>query len=262
MADTYTHGHHASVLRSHTWRTIANSAQYLEQHLRPGTTMLDVGCGPGTITADFANRIVPGTIIGIDQGEDVIEQAQEQHGNVATFAVGDVYALDFPNDTFDLVHAHQVLQHLTDPVAALREMRRVAKPGGIVAARDSDYGIFVWAPDDDRLTRWLDIYHQVARRNGAEPDAGRYLKQWARAAGFTDVNFTTSTWTFSSDDDRAFWGGMWADRILESAIAPQAIEYGICEHTELQGISAAFREWTDNPDATFIVPHCEIIARA
>ena len=262
MADTYTHGHHASVLRSHSWRTVENSAAHLLAHLHQGSRLLDVGCGPGTITADLAARVAPGEVIGIDQGSDVIAQAQHDFGTSASFLTGDVYALEFATDSFDIVHAHQVLQHLTDPIAALREMRRVAKPGGIVAARDSDYGMFVWAPDDPRLTRWLDIYHQVAQRNDAEPDAGRYLKQWAHAAGFTDVTFTSSTWTFSCEEDRSFWGGMWADRILQSAITTQAIDYGICDRAELEGISTAFREWTNNADGTFVVPHCEIIAIA
>ena len=266
MADTYTHGHHASVLKSHSWRTVENSAAYFADHLRPGSIVLDVGCGPGNLTADIAAHVAPGQVVGIDAGTEVIAQASTEFGASAKFpvefSVGDVYALDFADDFFDIVHAHQVLQHLTDPVAALKEMRRVTRPGGIVAARDSDYAMFTWAPDNEHLTRWLEIYRTVARHNNAEPDAGRYLLGWAHAAGFDDVTFSSSTWTFATQEDRNFWGLMWADRILESAIASQAVEYGACERAELQTISEAFREWTANPDATFIVPHCEIIARA
>ena len=266
MADTYTHGHHPSVLKSHTWRTVKNSAAYLSEHLRPGSIVLDVGCGPGNLTADIAAHVAPGQVVGIDAGTEVIAQASTEFGASAKFpvefSVGDVYALDFADDFFDIVHAHQVLQHLTDPVAALKEMKRVTRPGGMVAARDSDYAMFTWAPDNEHLTRWLEIYRKVARHNNAEPDAGRYLLGWAHAAGFDDVTFSSSTWTFATQEDRDFWGLMWADRILESAIASQAIEYGVCERAELQIISEAFREWTANPDATFIVPHCEIIARA
>jgi hypothetical protein len=56
---TYTHGHHESVLRSHAWRTVENSAAYLVPHLRPGLSLLDVGSGPGTITVDLAERLAP-----------------------------------------------------------------------------------------------------------------------------------------------------------------------------------------------------------
>src|SRR3712207_1674237 len=128
----YTHGHHASVLASHRWRTAENSAAYLLPHLRPGLDLLDVGCGPGTITADLAARVAPGRVLGIDRAEGVLDEAREA-GSAATFEVGDVYALDLPDDSFDVVHAHQVLQHLSDPVAALREMARVCRRGGLVA---------------------------------------------------------------------------------------------------------------------------------
>ena len=149
---TYTHGHHESVLRSHKWRTVDNSAAYLAPHLATGISVLDLGCGPGTITADIGRRVAPGRVLGIDASANVIEEARRDAGggpNVE-FSVGDLYALHTDDDTFDIVHAHQVLQHLPDPVAALREMKRVCKPGGLVAARDGDYGAFRWYPTRPR----------------------------------------------------------------------------------------------------------------
>ncbi len=261
--DTYTHGHHESVLRSHRWRTAENSAAYLLPHLRAGQDLLDVGCGPGNITLDLAARVAPGRVVGIDAALDVIETASEasDRPEQVTFAVGDVYALDAADASFDVVHAHQVLQHLTDPVAALREMRRVLRPGGVVAVRDSDYASFTWAPDSPEIVRWNELYHQIARRNRAEPDAGRYLLGWAHAAGFTDVTTTSSTWTFADPDSRAWWGGVWADRVTQSAFATQAIAYGYSDLAELETIAAAFRRWADSPDGFFLVPHCEILAR-
>jgi 2-polyprenyl-3-methyl-5-hydroxy-6-metoxy-1,4-benzoquinol methylase len=140
---TYTHGHDESVLRSHKWRTVENSAAYLAPYLVPGSTVLDVGCGPGTITADIAQRVAPGRVLGIDAEADVIADSRRNAPALDNleFAVGDVYALD---GQFDVVHAHQVLQHLPDPTGALRAMKSACKPGGIVAARDSDYGGFRW----------------------------------------------------------------------------------------------------------------------
>lgn len=261
--DTYTHGHHASVLRSHTWRTAENSAGYLLPHLRPGLEVLDVGCGPGTITADLGRLVAPGRVVGIDRSDDVLAQATEAAAGVdgVTFAVGDVYALDADGDTFDVVHAHQVLQHLSDPVAALHEMRRVCRPDGVVAVRDSDYGAFTWAPADPVLDRWLDLYGRVARSNGAEPDAGRHLKGWALAAGFAEVRASASVWCFSDDEDRAWWGGLWADRIRESDLARQAVERGMATSLDLDGYADAFRRWAASPDGWFVVLHGEVLAR-
>ena len=101
----------------------------------PGQRLLDVGCGPGTVTIDLAARVAPGEVVGLDRSAVVVEMRTRGRGrrpapcNV-TFEAGDVYALPYDDDAFDVVHAHQVLQHLTDPVAALREMRRVTRPGG------------------------------------------------------------------------------------------------------------------------------------
>src|SRR5262245_50690615 len=160
--DVYTHGHHESVLRSHRWRTAENSAGYLLPHLKPDMRILDVGCGPGTITAGLAGYVPQGHVTGIDAVPGIVEQARDltrDHGNLE-FTTGDVYALDYPDDTFGVVHAHQVLQHLSDPVRALREMRRVTKPGGLVAARDGDYGAMVWYPGLPVLDGWLALYRK------------------------------------------------------------------------------------------------------
>ena len=195
--DRYTHGHHESVLRSHAWRTAENSAGYLLDSLQPGQELLDVGCGPGTITIDLAERVAPGRVVGIDSQSEVIARADElrqrrDRANV-TFSVGDVYALRFDDARFDVVHAHQLLQHLTRPVDALKEMYRVMRPGGILGVRDSDYAGFAWAPRDPRLERWMHLYHQLTRRNGAEADAGRHLLGWVQTAGFTDAMASSST---------------------------------------------------------------------
>jgi SAM-dependent methyltransferase len=266
MGDTYTHGHHESVLRSHEWRTAENSAGYLLGHLGPGQSLLDVGSGPGTITVDLAALVAPGQVVGIDREPDVIARAsalgQERGASNLTFATGDVYALDFPDASFDVVHAHQVLQHLTDPGAALREIRRVLRPGGLLAVRDSDYGAFVWTPEDLRLDRWLELYHEITTRNGAEADAGRHLPAWVRAAGFDGIEVTSSTWTFADPESRAWWGGLWADRVLLSAFADQAVAYGLSDREELESTAAAWRHWADEPDGLFLVIHVEVLARA
>src|SRR5690242_6711172 len=112
----YTHGHAASVLRSHRTRTVENSAAYLVPELRSGRRVLDVGSGPGTITVDLAERVAPGHVTALETSEVALQhtRAEAERAGCTTidFAVGDVHALDFPSDTFDIVHAHQVLQHL------------------------------------------------------------------------------------------------------------------------------------------------------
>jgi 2-polyprenyl-3-methyl-5-hydroxy-6-metoxy-1,4-benzoquinol methylase len=265
VPDVYTHGHHESVLRSHRWRTAENSAAYLLPHLSPGLDLLDVGCGPGTITADLARLVAPGRVVGLDREEGPLvtarAEAQEAGLTNTSYVVGDVYALDFADDSFDVVHAHQVLQHLTDPVAALREMARITRPGGLIAVRDSDYAAMTWHPASEGLTRWLELYHQVACSNDAEPDAGRHLLAWAHAAGLRDVTCSAAAWCFATDEERQWWSGLWADRITGSALADQALAAGLSTDAELAGLADAWRDWGTQSDGWFAVLHGEVLAR-
>jgi SAM-dependent methyltransferase len=259
---TYTHGHAESVLRSHRARTAANSAAYLLPHLRPTDRLLDVGSGPGTITADLARLVGEVVALEIDDDAAALTRAELERQGIADadVRVGDVHALDLPDDGFDVVHAHQVLQHVADPVAALREMARVTRPGGVVAVRDSDYAAFAWYPRLPGLDRWLELYQAAARANGGEPDAGRHLLAWAHAAGLGDVTASASTWCFATPETRAWWGGMWAERVTGSALADQLLREGLADENELASIAQAWRSWAADPDGWISIPHGELLA--
>ena len=160
-----------------------------------------------------------------------------------------------------MVHAHQVLQHLSDPVAALREMARVCRPRGLVAVRDVDYGGFLAFPDDDGLARWRELYYAVHRRNGGEPDAGRRLLSWAHAAGLRDLTATTSSWCYATPTERAWWGNSWAGRATASSFAEQAVSYGLATREELEEIAAAWLRWRDSDDGWLGMLHGELLIR-
>jgi ubiquinone/menaquinone biosynthesis C-methylase UbiE len=264
IKDVYTHGHGEVVVRSHAARSAANSAAYLLPLLRSGLSLLDVGCGPGSITTDLAEAVAPGRVRGIDVTADPLASARKtaaERGVVVEFAVDDTYQLSDPDDSYDVTHAHQVLQHLSDPVRALREMRRVTRPGGVVAVRDADYAAFTWWPADERLDAWLELYRAVAQGNGAEPDAGRRLLAWAREAGFSEIRPSASVWCYATPEDRAAWGGMWAARI-HSSVGQMALERGLASEPDLAAISQAWRDWAAHPDGWFLIPHGEVLARA
>jgi len=263
VGDTYTHGHHSSVLKSHTWRTAENSAGYLLAHLDESMTMLDVGCGPATITCDLALRVQ--SVVGIEPADDILKTARataaERDADNVGFEVGSVYELDFGDDSFDVVHAHQVLQHLTDPVSAIREMVRVTKPGGLVAIRDADYHAMTWHPEPPELERWMRVYQDVARQNNAEPNASRYLIAWALKAGIDRAAITASadTWLYSTPVERVWWAGLWAERTVDSAFGKQARAYGISTEDEQKWIADGWREWARDPAGWFTVPNGELL---
>jgi SAM-dependent methyltransferase len=263
--ETYLHGHHDSVLRSHRWRTAENSAGYLLPRLSPAARVLDVGCGPGTITVDLAERVPQGEVIGIDAAGQVLELARQEadrrgRTNVR-FETGDVYRLAFADATFDVVHAHQVLQHLSDPVGALVEMRRVCRPGGLVAARDGDYGGMLWFPEDPGLAEWRTLYQRVARALGGEPDAGRRLLSWAQAAGFAVIEASGSSWCYAMPGDRTWWGQLWAERLTESPFGDRAVEHGLATRQDLSRLADAWLRWAASDDGWFLIPNGEILCQ-
>ncbi|HZQ29097.1 MAG TPA: methyltransferase domain-containing protein [Acidimicrobiales bacterium] len=258
----YTHGHHESVLRSHRWRTVENSAAYLLERLRPGLRLLDVGCGPGTITLDLAAHVAPGEVIGIDASAEVIEEARAAAaaaGGSVSFEVADVYDLPFDDGAFDVVHVHQVLHHVPDPVGALRALRRVCRPGGVVAVRETDYHAMTWAPANPALDRWMALFQAVARGNGGEPDAGRLLYGWALDAGYAEVQPSASAWCFATPEERSWWGGHWAERVTRTGLAEQAVERGLASPAELAEMAEGWRRWAGTPGGWFAVLHGEVL---
>jgi SAM-dependent methyltransferase len=227
--------------------------------------LLDFGCGPGSITVGLAEKVAPGLVSAVDVVPEVLEQgralAADRGVANLTFEVGNVYRLGFPDETFHVVYGHQVLQHLARPHDALLELRRVLKPRGIVAVRDSDYATMPFAPDDPRLDRFFAIYDAVARRNGGEPNAGRYLRGWLLEADFIDIEISTTTWTYVNQDEVENWGSSWADRVLNSNLGRQAVEYGIASRAELEGIAEAWREWTRQRSAFFALIQVAALGR-
>jgi|SRR5579859_2246332 len=263
----YTHGHHESVLRSHSWRTAENSAGYLLTSLQPNMHILDIGCGPGTITAGLAALVPEGKVTGLEYAAAVLKQAEAtckaKGVTNVEFVTGDVHALDYPDGTFDVVHAHQVLQHVGDPVQALREMKRVTKPGGFVAARDSDYSLMTWYPDVEGMMDWRNLYLRNARANGGEPDAGRRLHAWAREAGFdrSRMVVTATNWCYNTPEELAWWSNLWADRTVSSTFAKTAIDGGHASEKELNAIAEAWRRWGKEEDGWFLIVSAEILCR-
>ena len=261
----YTHGHSAAVLSAHSRRGAADSAAYLLAHLRAGMDLLDVGCGPASITADLAERVAPGRVVALDAAAGALEAARatlRERGLSEQVEVtcGDVMALPFEDASFDVVHAHQVLQHLADPVGALAEMRRVTRPGGIVAVRDAVYSAMTWFPEPAGMEQWRSVYMATARANGGEPDAGSRLLSWARAAGFADASASASTWCYATPADRAWQSQTWAQRCLTS-FGPRAVELGLADRADLEAMAQAWRQWGASEDAWFVVVHGEVLAR-
>ncbi|KAJ7608778.1 S-adenosyl-L-methionine-dependent methyltransferase [Roridomyces roridus] len=266
--EQYTHGHHQSVLRSHSSRTAQNSCAYLLPSLKPDMHVLDIGCGPGTITLDLAKLVPQGHATGVEpSSEDTLQKARDdavQAGvNNITYALADAHALHFPDASFDVVHAHQVLQHVAEPIKALREMIRVTKQGGFVAVRETDLDAMTWFPANDGVKLWHTTHDKVGRSNGGEPNAGRRLLSWALQAGLKreQVTATASTWCYTTPEELAWFSESWAERVVSSSFAESALERGFVTQEGLYSMSQGWRDWGAQADAWFTMLHGEILCK-
>jgi ubiquinone/menaquinone biosynthesis C-methylase UbiE len=262
--ETYQHGHHASVVASHVKRSAEKDAAFFLPFLNPGMRLLDVGCGPGSITIGLARRVEPGETIGIDMSASVLETARElardSGAGRLSFEVGSIYEPRFPPESFDAVFAHQVLQHLRHPVEALRQIRTLLRRGGVVGVRDVDWGSTTFFPASDGISRFLALYYELAHRNGGEPDAGRHLRRWVREAGFSETRTTVSVISYTDLAETTEWADSYAERTLRSNLAEKALEYGLATQSDLDEIAAGWRAWGRDPDAVFYFSHTEVVA--
>lgn len=257
MANTYIHGHDSSVLASHRWRGVDNSANYLISVLHDGDRLLDVGCGPGTITRDFVRFVPGGYVVALDRTPTIIEEAVG--GDTHVFGVeGDVYNLPFQDRSFDIVHAHQVLQHLGDPQRAIREMARVAKR--FVAFADADYDRMLWWPSSPSLERWMQLYQAIAAHNHVNPNIGRELSSLALYCGLFNHQVHTTTWTYATTELVHWWADSWAGRVLHSTYASEALRLGLSSQEELTTLAQGWQEWATKPGAIFVITSIAILA--
>lgn len=266
-SNVYVSDHSESVLKSHNLRTAANSAAYLLNSILPNMQICDIGCGPGSITTDLAALVPNGQVVGIDMGQDVVGKARsmaaERGIKNVRFQVGDAHALDFPDHTFDVVHCHQVLNHIAGPANALREWRRITKPGGLVACRESDFDSATHYPEIKGVTDFKDVYIKTVRSRGGEPNAGRHMIAWAREAGIdrSCITASASVWCFSSPEERGYWSKMWADRLLNSSLAKNVIDGGFATQEDINRFVQGWREWETDDDGWYTLTHGEILCR-
>ena len=227
--------------------------------------LLDVGCGPGSITLGLAEHLPLGEVIGVDLSRETLAQATreaEARGiRNLRYEVANIYALPFEADQFDVVYAHQVIQHLPERPEALRQMLRVCKQGGRIAIREVDWGTVGYWPEDPRIDRFIEVNQEAWRRLGGEPHMGRELRALFNEAGLVDSRFTAAVWCYSTLDECIAWGDAYADRLLTSSMGERPVEAGLATRSEIEEMASAFREWARKPDAFWMFTHVAALGR-
>jgi SAM-dependent methyltransferase len=196
MSDTYIHGTEPSEqerLAGLNRMTNAAFIQFLK--VASGSRVLEVGSGLGILAAEVAAAAPHVDVVGVEISEAQIAAALRQGSGQArearvTFKRGDAHHLDFPDASFDLVYARYLLEHVDDPQRVLREMRRVAKPGGRVAVCENDISLLRYDPPCPAFERAWDVFARFQATLGGDGYIGRRLYRLFRTAGFTDVELS------------------------------------------------------------------------
>ncbi|MDR1807149.1 MAG: methyltransferase domain-containing protein [Propionibacteriaceae bacterium] len=255
--------HSPAVWAAYRAYTVESAAGFLLPHLKPGDSLIDLGCGEGWITRGLAQAVAPGRVVGVDLRPPLIDYARtvQPLPDNLTFMVGDLHRLDLPPASFDVAFFHQVLQRVPDPVAALQAAARLVKPGGIVASQDADYGCVGWHPATTAWPSWQRIFLALGEARGVDLRVARRLIEIAQLAGLTDIRHQASVATFPGVTGIQLYTEAWADRLTSPSFVRQAVQAKVATKAELHSLAEELKVWSRHPAAFFGLPEGELIAR-
>lgn len=246
-------------------REAAPVADFFLPHLQSGISLLDAGCGPGTITLGLAEAVDPGQTVGIDIEPSMIERAntfaKERKISNVRFQVADICALPFPDSSFDAVFTSAVLEHLSDPGRALRDLHRVVKSSGLVGVISTDWGEPLISPPNEALARFFELFEKGFNRYGGSLNRGRHLRVMMRQAGFDVIEFSASYGNSPTPETvqstvRGFVA--WMENL---PLFDEAIELGWVDRPTLDKMGDDMKKWAEHPDAFLANGRCKAIGR-
>jgi SAM-dependent methyltransferase len=259
----YSVGHRHSAVSYMARRTAERNAQFALRHFSSGRSLLDCGCGPGSITLGLARHVAPGHVIGIDLEPSQVELARANAmaagASNARFEVADVRSLPFADGQFDLVFCHTVLCHLANAEVAVSEMHRVLKPGGCIALRDIIARHCVYWPESAKLLRGEALIQKVISHSGGDPDCGLRLGGLLSAAGFSEVFMTASYDLPRTLEEKPGYFASEGDLLENSAMGDICVAQGWASKEELAEIAVEWRRLGSMPDTLFALPFGEAI---
>lgn len=260
----YTMGYSNVILETQLRATVETSAAHLLPHLNPGLRLLDFGCGPGTISLGLAEAVAPGEMHGVDMDASQIERARslaaEQGHENAVFHVGDVTDLQFEDAFFDVAHCRSVLMHVPDTAAVLSEVKRVLKPGGIIACREMICDSAFTHPDSGMLMRSWEMFADLVEADDGHPQMGKDMKTHLLEAGFADVAMSASFSVYNTPGEIASVHRLISQWLLSPEIAEAAIKYGASSEELVNDLRVAYDRWKDHPGALFAFAYGEAVA--
>jgi len=239
---------------AHAQRTAESHAAFFLPYLKPGMALLDLGCGPGSITVGLAARVAPGPTTGVD-----LEPGLPAGADGVTLIQADVNHLPLPTAGFDAIFICALLQHLSDPLPALREARRVARPGAVIGVADIDTAASVIEPADP----WLAMSFEVsARLRAGSPQTGRRLRGLLHEAGFRRCTARARAFHHGDPTETKALADFNESWYATPEIVERIVARGLATAEEAAAMSAAWAAWGRQPGAFFAGFWCEAIAWA
>lgn len=236
-------------------RTVENGNQNLLKYLKPGLTVLDVGCGTGAITRSIAEKTGPtGRVLGIDPNQNLIDQARLNAEDVPglDFQPGDVYTWDTA-ERFDLVTCARTLQWLAQPDAALRNLKKWVKPGGYLSILDYNHEKIAWTPELPAAMRlFYDAFLRWRQDAGFDNAIADHLPELLQRIGFADVQVEPQfEITHRNDPNFSVAARLWAE--VAELRGSQLVQAGyITEAQRLQAITD-YEHWIATVGESMIV---------
>jgi SAM-dependent methyltransferase len=243
--------------------TLANSHPTLLRVLESGMSVLDVGCGPGTLTMEIARRVDPAGVVGMDANPEMICVAEEAGppGVIPNliFYAGDIRESDW-HEEFDVVNASRTLQWIPDPIAALRRMASAAVPGALIVLLDIDHTGTDWSDPPLAWTRFHKAFLGWREHCRLDNAVGRRLSLLCDEAGLVETASTSAIATVCADDHDFFRAaGRW--RMMIEGRGRQMVAAGYLAERDRREALDAFTEWMQTPNATQTVHETCIVAR-
>ncbi|HEX6331375.1 MAG TPA: methyltransferase domain-containing protein [Actinomycetota bacterium] len=234
-------------------RSAAEYADFVLPHIRGSDRVLDVGCGPGSITVGLGE--VAGHAIGVELDDTEFRDARaytSDHGiHNVEFRAGSIYELDFPEASFDVCTLFAMLETLDDPFRGLAEVRRVLKPGGLIAASSIEYGgLILHGPDEPLLHRFYQLRLQIWDAQGdVHYYRGRELRGLLLAAGFEEVEAFTTYLSYGTEERVRLFGLGRAADCRDEWYVDGVSRYGLGDLEEIHALEDAWVRWAESPNA-------------
>ena len=257
------HGVTPGLSQDYVTRTADRQAAFVLPYLRPGMNLLDIGCGPGTITLGLARAVAPGHVTGIDHDRENIQGAKalaaQQGITNVTFQLGDALSLSFEENTFEAAFENNVFTHLSkNATQAAKEAYRVLKPGGFFAARDVDADSVVWGNLSDSIKQLDKLFIAWHESRGSDITIGKRLPSILRSAGFTDTIKSVSADTKGNPEETRSHADITIS-LLEGPFGRDIVEKGWGDESTVEQLKKSIRSWGNHPDAFFANVHVEVV---